>query len=77
MNIGANRQMMIYIPFYRISGASSNDDEKNMNHGFDNIIVSYQRSQIFQYFCNDCHENGCDQCVGDTSIFERKFLIFL
>ena len=41
MNIGANRQMMIYIPFYRISGASSNDDEKNMNHGFDNIIVSY------------------------------------
>ena len=29
------------IPFYQIIGANSNDDKKNMNHEFDNTIMSY------------------------------------
>ena len=27
-------------------------------------------------FCNDCHSNGCNQCVGGTTIFKRDYQYF-
>ena len=27
-------------------------------------------------FCQDCHSNGCDQCIGGNTIFKRNFQYF-
>ena len=27
-------------------------------------------------FCQDCHSNGCDQCVGGTTMFKRNYQYF-
>ena len=27
-------------------------------------------------FCQDCHSNGCDQCIGGTTIFKRNYQYF-